>query len=197
MGDVLAYSTGDPTMRTMARFLPAAALLVHSVATAAPQPESSILPSVGDPTTVLVFARTDCPITNRYAPELRRLHDRFAGRGVRFFLVYPDPAETDAGVQRHAGDFGFGMAAVRDPKHALVRLTGAHTTPEAAVFVGDPAGPRLVYRGRIDDRNVAPGKTRPSPRTRDLEDVLTALGQGQIVPTRTTTAIGCAIAPLE
>src|SRR5512134_2888472 len=28
--------------------------------------------------TVLLFTRTDCPISNRYAPEVRRLHDRFA-----------------------------------------------------------------------------------------------------------------------
>jgi hypothetical protein len=41
---------------------------------------------------VLVFVRTDCPISNRYAPELRRLQDRFAPRGMAFWLVYPDPA---------------------------------------------------------------------------------------------------------
>jgi hypothetical protein len=193
-------------MKTMARFLPAAALFGLAASAAALQAvagkdarlgEAPALPAAGDPTTVLLFARTDCPITNRYAPELRRLHDRFAGRSVRFWLVYPDPGETDAGVERHAREFGYGMTPIRDPRHALVRLAGAHTTPEAAVFVGDTAGPRLVYRGRIDDRNVAPGKTRSAPRARDLEDVLTALAKGQVVPTRTTTAIGCAIAPLE
>lgn len=157
----------------------------------------SALPTAGDPTTVFVFARTDCPITNRYAPELRRLHDRFAGQGVRFWLVYPDPAEASEAVRRHAQEFGYGMQALRDPKHGLVRLAGARVTPEAAVFVGEAAGPRLVYRGRIDDRNVAFGKARPAPSTRDLDDVLTALAQKKSVPTRTTTAIGCAIAPLE
>ena len=33
---------------------------------------------------VLVFLRSDCPISNRYAPEIRRLHARFAPRGVAF-----------------------------------------------------------------------------------------------------------------
>ena len=52
-------------------------------------------PLAGDAAiTVLVFTRTDCPIANRYAPELRRLSERYAGRGVRFWLVYPDARTT-------------------------------------------------------------------------------------------------------
>jgi AhpC/TSA family protein len=159
------------------------------------RPVSVLPPAI--PATVFVFARTDCPITNRYAPELRRLRDRFAKSGVRFWLVYPDPAEAPEAVRRHAAEFDFGMAPLRDPKHALVVLAGARVTPEAAVFVAGDAGPRLVYRGRIDDRNVAFGKTRASPTKRDLETVLAALAEGKAVPARTTTAIGCAIASLE
>jgi hypothetical protein len=192
-------------MKTTARYILAAGLSVVAALRAEAQPVAQkdpradrvpALPAAGDPPAVLLFARTDCPITNRYAPELRRLRDRFAARGVRFWLVYPDPGETDTEVQRHAREFGYGMPTLRDATHALVRLAGARVTPEAAVFVGDAAGPRLVYRGRIDDRNVAFGKTRRVPRTRDLEHVLAALARGELLPTRTTTAIGCAIAPL-
>jgi hypothetical protein len=58
-------------------------------------------------------------------------------------------------------------------------------------------GPRLLYRGRIDDRNVALGRTQPAPKRRDLFDVLAALQSGDAVIPRTTTAVGCAIPPLE
>ncbi len=155
------------------------------------------LPRVGDPTTVFVFASTDCPISKRYAPELRRLYDGFAPAGVRFWLVYPDPDEAPAEIRRHTEEFGYGFTALRDPQHGLVRFAGVRVTPEAAVYVGAQGGARLVYRGRIDDRNVAYGRTRPAPTTRDLEDVLAALGQGKPVPTRTSTAIGCSIVSLE
>src|ERR1700729_1688584 len=43
---------------------------------------------------VFIFVRTDCPITNRYAPELQRLSEAFAADAVQFWLVYPDPSET-------------------------------------------------------------------------------------------------------
>jgi hypothetical protein len=155
------------------------------------------LPAPGEPPLVLVFARTDCPVCNRYAPELRRLYERFAPQGVRFFLVYADPAGSAAAVASHVRAFGYGMTPVRDPAHTLVRLAAVRVTPEAAVFVGEIAGPRVVYRGRIDDRFAALGKSRPVARTRDLEDVLAALSRGEAVPTRATTAVGCAIAPVE
>lgn len=159
--------------------------------------EVAALPEAGGPPTVLVFTRTDCPISNRYAPELRRLHDRFAPTGVRFWLVYPDPGETPAAIRSHAEAYAFGFSALRDPRHGLVRRAGARVTPEVAVYAGGGDGPRLLYRGRIDDRQVAFGKTRPAASSHDLEDILAALARGEPVATRTTTAIGCFIPPLE
>ena len=156
----------------------------------------AVLPAGPGPT-VLVFTRTDCPISNRYAPELRRLGQRFGGHGVAFRLVYVDPAETPAAIREHVRAFGLGPDALRDPRHELVRLVGATVTPEVAVFVADPAGPRLVYRGRIDDRSVDFGRNRPQPRTRDLADVLETLTAGHALTLRTTTAVGCFIPELR
>jgi hypothetical protein len=155
-----------------------------------------VLPTAGAGPIVLVFVRTDCPISNRYAPELRRLHVRFAPRGVAFRLVYVDPSETVPAIRRHRMDFGHGMAALRDPEHELVRVAHATVTPEAAVFVAGGVGPDMVYRGRIDDRYVDFGRARPAPTSRDLERVLEALVSGAPVKSRTTPAVGCLIAPL-
>ena len=58
--------------------------------------------------------------------------------------------------------------ALRDPRHDLARAAGATIAPEAAVFVRENGAPRLVYRGRIDDRYQAPGRMRPAASTRDL-----------------------------
>jgi hypothetical protein len=146
---------------------------------------------------VLVFTRTDCPLSNRYAPELRRLRERFGPRGIAFRLVYADASETAPAITRHLRAFGQGTGALRDPEHELVRLAGATVTPEAAVFVAGASGPRLVYRGRIDDRAVDLGRSRPAPRTRDLADVLEALASGRTVAPRTTAAVGCSIAELR
>jgi len=143
---------------------------------------------------VFIFIRTDCPLSNRYAPEVRRLNDKFAKSDVRFWLVYPDQGESGEIIRNHIKEYEYRLSALRDPEHKLVKITGAQVTPEAAVFL--PGG-RMVYRGRIDDRYVALGKARPAPTTRDLEQVLEAILEGKQVTNKTTAAIGCFIPDLR
>jgi hypothetical protein len=142
--------------------------------------------------TVLLFVTTDCPISNRYAPEVTRLFKLFASKGVRFWLIYPNPADSPRAIRDHLASFGYPMQALRDPDHTLATFVHATVTPEAVVVAGD----RIVYRGRIDDRYVQLGRQRPAPTSRDLEDALTAQLVGQPVPRPTTEAVGCVIADL-
>ncbi len=146
---------------------------------------------------VFLFTRTDCPISNRYAPEVRRIHERFAASGVRFWLVYCDPDEPTDAIRAHISEYGYTMGALRDPRHALVALVDAHVTPEVAVAVPERAGWRIAYHGRIDDRYVALGTMRPEPTTHDLEEVLGAVVRGARVETHSTVAIGCYISDLR
>lgn len=143
---------------------------------------------------VFVFVRTECPIANRYAPELRRLADRFAPRGVSFYVVYVDPSESEAKIRRHLQDYGHPGTPLRDPEHALVRQAHARVTPEAAVFVPGRDGARLVYHGRIDDRTLDFGRERRAATTHDLEQALVAVLDGKPVPRETAPAVGCSIA---
>jgi len=145
------------------------------------------------PVTVFLFTRADCPISNRYAPEVRRLHERLAPRGVRFWLVYPDPAATAEAIRAHLAEYGYPMGALRDPRHILVRATGARVTPEAAVFA---RGRGLVYHGRIDDRFPGFGQARAEPSSRDLEQAVEAALDGREVATPVTQAVGCYLADL-
>jgi thiol-disulfide isomerase/thioredoxin len=144
--------------------------------------------------TVLIFVSIDCPISNRYAPEITRLHQEFAGRGIRFRLVYPNPGDDDAAVRQHLKDFGYPAIGERDVDHTLVKMAGATITPEAAVF---DAQQRLVYRGRIDDRHVELGRERPSATQHDLRNALTALLAGETVDNARTQAVGCFIADMK
>ncbi len=143
---------------------------------------------------VLLFVRADCPITNRYAPELQRLAGKFTGSGVEFWLVYPDRTATRASIEDHIYQYHFPGKPIRDPRHELVKLAHATITPEAAVF--DQAG-RLLYHGRIDDRWVEIGKARPAPQSHDLEDVIGAVLAGKPVAHPETRAVGCTLADLK
>ena len=146
---------------------------------------------------VFVFVRTDCPVSNRYAPEVGRLCDEFAARGIGFWLVYPDPKEPVETIRAHVREYAYPGIVLRDPRHDLVRMTGVRVTPEAAVFVRHGSGAKMVYRGRIDDRYVDFGTMRPEPTTRDLERTLEAVLGGRRLDAKTTLAVGCFIPELR
>jgi hypothetical protein len=141
----------------------------------------------------LLFVSVDCPISNRYAPELRRLHDRFSSRGVVFRLIYPNPAESASSIRRHLEEYGYRVQALRDPRHELVKATQVAVTPEAAVYDGSR---RLLYRGRIDDRYLSPGLERAQPTRRELEGALLAALSGRRAEPAAAPAVGCFIADL-
>jgi hypothetical protein len=147
--------------------------------------------------TVFVFARTDCPIAARYAPELERLQGRASADAVAFWLVFVDRNETSEAIRTYLRTYGYHGRVLRDDAHALVRLASASITPEAAVFVHGASAPALVYRGRIDNRYVDLGRSRPAPTVRDLDDVLDALRAGTSIRFRSTEAVGCVIADLQ
>jgi enediyne biosynthesis protein E4 len=142
---------------------------------------------------VFVFVSVNCPIANRYAPELKRLHEAFAPRGVGFRLVYTEREATAQSIRNYQAEYGLAAEALRDPQHMLVKLVGARVTPEAAVFVPGASGGQLVYHGRIDDRYVELGRMRPAPTSRDLNDALEAVLAGRPAPRETAPAIGCFI----
>jgi hypothetical protein len=139
---------------------------------------------------VLLFISAECPISNRYAPDVRRLHDAFASKGVAFWLVYPNPAESSDAIRTHLRAFPYAGTALRDPRHTLVKLSKATVTPEAAVYDGRG---QLLYRGRIDDRYAGVGVERSVPTQHDLEQALTDTLAGRSVSQRETQAFGCYI----
>jgi hypothetical protein len=143
--------------------------------------------------TVFIFVRTDCPISNKYAPEVRRLTRDFSSKNVRFWLVYPNGDELPAEIQKHLKEYDYGSKALRDPEHWLVKRSGATITPEAAVF----RGKHLVYHGRIDNKFADLGRARPEATTHELRDVLETLLSGKTPAISSAPAVGCAISDLK
>jgi thiol-disulfide isomerase/thioredoxin len=142
---------------------------------------------------VLIFVRTDCPISNRYAPLLQEMNKKY-GQQASFHLIFPDRTESTEKIQHYLQDYKYQLPAIRDLDHALVRKTMAKATPEAAVF--DAKG-QLVYHGRIDNLYEHIGQSRRTATTHELADAIEAASKGISPPVSTTEAIGCFISDLE
>jgi hypothetical protein len=142
---------------------------------------------------VLFFLATDCPISNRYVPEIDRLEKKFAGKPVDFWLVYPNATETIQGVLHHQAAFSLVGGTLVKPSPWFVAQTQATITPEAAILVQEAAGWRRVYAGRIDNRYVDIGKERPQATRHDLEDAVEAVLAHQPVVAAGGPPVGCGI----
>lgn len=145
---------------------------------------------------VLVFVTADCPVSNRYAPELARIASVSPREKVSWWLVYPDPDVDAATIEKHQREYSLPGKAIRDPQHVLVAKTGVVVTPEVAVYRRDGDAATLVYRGRIDDRVPEFGRARPEPTKRELVDAIAALTGGGTVPGG-AVAVGCPIGDLK
>ena len=164
----------------------AAAVAVHDVDGRA----WSLLAPSPTQTDLLFFIATDCPITNRYVPEIARVCREYQPRGVRCFTIYPDAADAEI-VKHHRQEYGIDAAipAILDRGHRLVAAVGPRVTPEAAIY--SPAG--RTYRGRIDNLYIDVGRARREATQHDLRLALDASLSGRRIVQPETDAVGCVI----
>lgn len=142
---------------------------------------------------VLFFVASDCPVSNRMFPEMRRLRQTFGSRGVRTWFVYPNLNEKPAEIAAHQAAFDAGGQTLQDPAGALVRLSHAVATPEMAVLAPASRGWYAAYTGRIDNRYLHLGLERPAATEHDGEDALNAVLEGRAPRVPAGQPVGCAI----
>ncbi len=148
----------------------------------------------GKKAVLLFFVTIDCPVANSYVPEMNRIHDDYASRGVLVWAVQADPTVPQADVVRYAHDYHYGFPLILDSRQSLVAMAGATITPQAAVLTPDG---KVLYLGRIDNRVADFGKQRFKATEADLRNALDEVLAGKPVAQPFTKSIGCAINKLK
>jgi thiol-disulfide isomerase/thioredoxin len=168
--------------------------IVHAQTSASPKGVVTLSGQALDPfhkasgkVIVLVFVRTDCPISNRYAPTIQEISGKYKDR-AEFYLVYPVKSETTEQIKQHLKEYGYSLTVLRDPEYSLVKRAETQVTPEAAVFSADG---KLLYHGRINDWYAEFGKARRAPTTQELTDAVAAAIAGKPVAVASEPAVGC------
>lgn len=143
--------------------------------------------------TVLVYLRTDCPISNRYAPVIQELSRRYAG-SANFWLVYPSASQMPSAIAKQISDFHYELPVARDLAGDLVKEGHAATAPSVAVF---GRAEKLIYTGRIDNWYEDFGRVRAAPTTHELDDAIQAGIAGKAARVSSAPAVGCSLADLQ
>jgi len=135
--------------------------------------------------TVAVYVTSECPMVQKYRPELRRLATEL-GNGVAWRFVYPA-----ADAKRAAAHFAASKLpgeAVLEPEYMVAKRCGAKVTTGVLLF--DATG-LLRYRGRIDDRGSVMGEWKDKATRCDLLQAVRDVQAKRPVAITQTEAVGC------
>ena len=153
--------------------------------------QTTLSASAGAAGLVVVFWSNACPWTDRYAPRLADLAERYTPAGIGFVLVNAnDPAQSDresaTASREHATGAGLVMPYLADPSGALATAFGASSAPHVFFF---DAGRVLRYDGTLDDSPASADRVRVPYLAQAMDQSVAGLP----IEVQRTQAFGCAL----
>jgi thiol-disulfide isomerase/thioredoxin len=138
----------------------------------------------------IIFMDTECPVTQSYMPELKKMQQEFSPIGVQFEAVFPVYTATEKEITAFLKKYQISFPGYTDKEHK--RTSRYHATVMPEVVLLDKKG-TIIYQGAIDNRYAGLGKSRPKATEFYLRNALEATLNGNPVMTRRTEAVGCLI----
>jgi Redoxin len=138
---------------------------------------------------VIVCTSTTCPLVQKYLPKVKRLDEKYRGRGVQFLSLNVNPGDSIREMAAHAVEFDLAFPTVKDINGESVAALGVLRTPEVVVLGADHT---LLYRGHIDDQYRFAGEANHVTHN-DLENAIEAVLAGKPVSVAETSVDGCLI----
>ncbi|MEM9300575.1 MAG: redoxin domain-containing protein [Pseudomonadota bacterium] len=139
---------------------------------------------------VIMIQGNGCPIVRNAWPTYAELRNRYEARGVAFFMLNANLQDDRASIAEEAALFEMDLPILDDETQLIAESFGVERTAE--VFVIDPNGWELAYRGPIDDR-LTYERQKKVAGEHYLADTLDALLADQPVPSAQRDAVGCLV----
>jgi peroxiredoxin len=138
---------------------------------------------------VLMVQGNGCPIVRQALPALAEIRDKYRGQGIEFLLLNSNLQDERAAVAHEAQEFTIKFPILLDESQQTGEALGVVRTSE--VFLIDPQGWKLVYRGPMDDR-LHYARQRPAQK-HYLADALDAVLAVQPVKVNQAEGVGCLV----
>jgi peroxiredoxin len=145
----------------------------------------------GGDAVVLFFTANGCPVARKSAGKLKDLNEKFADRGIQFWLVNSNSADDRKSIAQESIQLKLGhLPVLKDDTQGVARHLGVHRTCECvAISTKDWT---VFYRGAIDDQLVE-GTQKPQVKERYLETALNEFLSHKPISNPKTVAHGCII----
>jgi hypothetical protein len=139
---------------------------------------------------VIMIQGNGCPIVRNAIGDFQALQRAYADKGVRFFMLNANLQDDRASIAQESTEFGIDIPILIDEGQLVGEALGVVRTAE--VFVIDPRGWQLKYRGPMHDR-ITYQTQKAEASAHYLADALDAVLAGAPVAQAEREAVGCLV----
>lgn len=139
---------------------------------------------------VYIIISEECPICQYMGPELANINEYY-GDKAELYLVFPFKNSNIKKASLFKKEFGLSAFTILlDEDQSISKQLEAKITPEAIVVNSQN---EVIYRGRINDAYLSPGRRKHSAGRRDLQIAIGKALKEETVKSPWPTAVGCFI----
>ncbi len=139
---------------------------------------------------VYAFVAEECPISIYMAGALSEISQSYSSK-ADFNLVFPLKSSSKKTSNLFKAKNKLPLYnIILDKDQGISKKLGATITPEVIITDADN---KVVYKGRINDAYLEPGKRRHIFGSNDLNNALAMISEGKEFPKPWKNAIGCYI----
>lgn len=139
---------------------------------------------------VYIIISEECPICQFMGPELASINNYY-GDKADLYLVFPFKNSNIKKASLFKKEFGLSAFTILlDEDQSIARELDAKVTPEAIVVNSQD---EVVYRGRINDTYISPGRRKHAAGRRDLQIAIGKALKEMPIKSPWPVAVGCFI----
>jgi len=135
---------------------------------------------------VLIFTAVGCAEVQHQLPAIQALRDKYEARGVKFWMIDSNPADSRAKLAAEAVRLGINIPILQDGAQSVAHLYGATRAAEVVCVESLRFG--VFYRGALDERTTA---AEGQAARRFADEALEEFLAGKPVTVRRTKPAGC------
>jgi thiol-disulfide isomerase/thioredoxin len=142
------------------------------------------------PLTVYIAISEECPVCIFMTKSLRELQSQY-GDSVDFKLIFPTALSNYKSISQFKNKYKLtNFETILDENQSLTKQLELTITPEVVLISNDG---NIIYKGRINDSFISPGKSKKSNITNDLQKAIDLwLANKEKLP-EWKNAVGCYI----
>lgn len=142
------------------------------------------------PAIVLMVQGNGCPIVRNLATDIKQVRDEFEEKGFKFLMINANPNDDRSEIAIEASEYNIDIPILKDETQLIAASMGITRTAE--VFVIDPAGGEVLYRGPVNDR-ITYERQKQEPSSHYLKNALNDILAGNPVGTKVLPTKGCIV----